>query len=309
MFNESPVPEDPRGSSSQHQSLPSPSQSMEISTSIPAPTQNLTLNWFEQHVLDSIIPPTTRSLITLIWMTEAFDHFNDGHFELEEHLSQAQPGLLREWNRRNREAKEREASKTNSRKRGAEDTPGPPIKRDNHHAPVAQDEAALILQGIPPLRKYDAIYTIGEVEDGQVEYYPGLPCSLMLSFGDGNTMRGAFHLADYSALLFFEKRPLGLSNDRVPFTWRGRDRFLRKTFSGYTNKGWIQFLEDGTVKGRLDKFRLKFEGRREGDDWSRSDYRARTFWFEWNRRYRDEKDDEMMDDLSTDSSEDRDMEE
>ncbi|RSL82411.1 hypothetical protein BHE90_000131 [Fusarium euwallaceae] len=283
MFNESPVPEDPRGSSSQHQSLPSPSQSMEISTSIPAPTQNLTLNWFEQHVLDSIIPPTTRSLITLIWMTEAFDHFNDGHFELEEHLSQAQPGLLREWNRRNREAKEREASKTNSRKRGAEDTPGPPIKRDNHHAPVAQDEAALILQGIPPLRKYDAIYTIGEVEDGQVEYYPGLPCSLMLSFGDGNTMRGAFHLADYSALLFFEKRPLGLSNDR--------------------------FLEDGTVKGRLDKFRLKFEGRREGDDWSRSDYRARTFWFEWNRRYRDEKDDEMMDDLSTDSSEDRDMEE
>ncbi|RSL48352.1 hypothetical protein CEP54_012956 [Fusarium duplospermum] len=305
MSNESPVFEDPRGSgSSQHQSLPEPSQSMQVSASIPAPRQNLTLNWFEQHVLDSIIPPATRSLITLMWMTEAFDHFNDGYFELGEHLSQAQPGLLREWNRRNRETKEREVSKTNGRKRGAEDTSGPPIKRNNHHIPVAQDEAELILQGIPPLRKYDAIYTIREVDEEQED-----PCSLLLSLGDGDTMRGAFHLADYSALLFFEKRPLGLSNDRVSFTWRGRDRFLKKTSSGYTNKGWIQFLENGTVRGRLDKFRLKFEGRREGDDWSRSDYRARTFWFQWNHRYQYEGDIERMDDSSTDSSEDRDMDE
>ncbi|KAJ4198761.1 hypothetical protein NW767_008752 [Fusarium falciforme] len=91
-------------------------------------------------------------------------------------------------------------------------------------------------------------------------------------------MRGAFHLADFSALLFFEKRPRGPSSGQAPFVWRGRDRFLRKSYSGYTNKGWVQFLDDGTARGRLDKFHLKFEGRREGDNWSRSDYRRKLFW-------------------------------
>ncbi|KAI8654123.1 hypothetical protein NCS56_01368900 [Fusarium sp. Ph1] len=208
--------------------------------------------------------------------------------------------------RRNKEARERvEGSKTISRKRGAEDTPGPITKRENNHMPVTRESRETAIENIPPLRKYDAIYTIGEVKYGQVDDYPDLPCSLLLSFAAGDTMRGAFHLGDFSALLFFEKRPRGPSNDQVPFVWRGRDRFLRKSYSGYTNKGWIQFLEDGTVRGRLDKFHVKFEGRREGDSWARVDYRARQFRWEWNHRYLPDEVEEMDD---SSSSEDCDME-
>lgn len=305
MFNESPVSEDPQNQGdSQHQSTMGPHQTMQSPFSIPV----LSLNWFEEHVLDSILHPTTRLLITLMWKAEAFDHFNEGEFELLEHLHLAQPGLLREWNRRSREAEECvEASKTNSRKRGPEETPGPVAKRENNSLPVMRESREATIENIPPFRRYDAIYLIEEAKADQVDYYPDPPCHLLFSFGDGDTMRGAFHLGDFDALLFFAKRPRGPSNDRVPFIWRGRDRGWKKTYSGYTNKGWIQFLEDGTFRGRFDKFHLKFGGRREGEYWSRSyDNSAKRFWLEWNNSYSPEEEIETGDDSS--DSEDCDME-
>ncbi|KAH7254799.1 hypothetical protein MRS44_016540 [Fusarium solani] len=307
MSYESPIP-----GMSQNQSFIGPTQSIQalipISVQRQRQRQNNIPDWFEQHVLDSIISPATRSLINLIWITEAFDHFNEGHFELPEHLCQVQPELLREWNRRNKGAGERvEASKTNSRKRGAEDTPGPVAKRENNHVPVTRERRAATIETIPPLRKYDAIYTVGEVDCGQIVYHHDLLNSLVLSFGDGDTMRGALSLGEFvHGLLFFEKRAQAPSVYRVPFTWRGRDRLWKRTYSGYTNKGWIQFLDNGSVKGWLDKFRIKFEGRREGDSWARVDYCARQFWWEWNHRYLPDEVEEMDD---SSSSEDCDMEE
>lgn len=174
MFNEPPTSKDSQGSgSTAHQFSTEPDQSIQVSLTIPVARQTDVPTWFEQHVLNSILPPTTRSLITRIWITEAFDHFNDGEFELPEHLSEAQPGLLREWNRRNREASELgEVSKINSRKRTAEDTPGPAAKRGNNPAPIRLQNRQESIEGIRPLRKYDAIYTIGEVETAPQVYCP-----------------------------------------------------------------------------------------------------------------------------------------
>lgn len=130
---------------------------------------------------------------------------------------------------------------------------------------------------------------------------------LLFSFGHGDTMRGVFGLEEFDALLFFEKRPERPSTDRVPFIWRGCDRLWKKSYTGYSNKGWIQLLDDGSIKGRFYNFDLRFSGRRQGDDWSMADYPAKLFWHRWDHWYEADEEAEMVEDMS--SSEGCEMEE
>lgn len=202
---------------SQNQSFIGPAQSIQalvpISVRRQSQRQNNIPNWFEQHVLDLIISPATRSFVNLIWITEAFDHFNEGHFELPEHLCQVQPALIREWN----EGTKRPENVSRLRRQtvaSEELTRLGLLPRGRTIVCRSREKVGKKpSKSYHPLRKYDAIYTIGEVKYGQVDYYPELPCSFLLSFCDGDAMLGAFHLADLSSVL--QATHLGERKDEV----------------------------------------------------------------------------------------------
>ena len=50
------------------------------------------------------------------------------------------------------------------------------------------------------------------------------------------------------------ERPYRASNDEIPFTWRGRDRSEGQISFGPDNRGFIRFLGDGRIEGRINVY-------------------------------------------------------
>ncbi|KAJ3534596.1 hypothetical protein NM208_g4802 [Fusarium decemcellulare] len=234
-----------------------PSPSASASTAPLGPSSDDIPDWLDQQVINWTLPPLKRRSIARMWMTEAFDSFNAGRFGLPPHLRRIEANLEREWIKRNREVKE--AAKT---KRGGV---------EQNHAP----EPAL-----PPLGNPKGKYTVESPGISTESTMRRTACELILSPGDGTTMRGIFRLGEYEALIYFEKRSQKSSTKQVRFKWRGRE-YPNHRYRGDSNKGWMKFLGDGRIEGWFDKFSFQFEGQKGSGVGKRRAHNPEWFWEEW----------------------------
>ncbi|KAF4460430.1 hypothetical protein FALBO_12786 [Fusarium albosuccineum] len=259
-----------------------PSPSASASPPPSGPSSDEIPDWLDQQVINWTLPPLKRRSIARMWMTEAFDSFNAGRFGLPPHLRRIEANLESEWIKRNREVKEAAKAKRGG-KRKADDNPGsakrtrvpPPIKQEEGAEPNHVPEPAL-----PPLGNPKGKYTVESPGISIESTMRRTACELILSPGDGTTMRGIFRLGEYEALMFFEKRPQKSSTKQVRFKWRGRE-YPKHRYRGDSNKGWMKFLGDGRVEGWFDKFSFQFEGQKGSGVGERRAHNPEWFWEEW----------------------------
>ncbi|KAH6665861.1 hypothetical protein F5X68DRAFT_143542 [Plectosphaerella plurivora] len=122
--------------------------------------------------------------------------------------------------------------------------------------------------------------------------WPRLSSNLSLVFTiAGREMWGQFDLGIVEGIMHCEVRPMSSSNDRVPFTWRGRETEGATLYSN-NNYGWVQFLGDGRIEGELAWTSIKFSGRRQPGQGTRSPVDAQKMKNDWNgfteERYEEE---------------------
>ncbi|KAJ4327755.1 hypothetical protein N0V84_001864 [Fusarium piperis] len=91
----------------------------------------------------------------------------------------------------------------------------------------------------------------------------------------GSSLWGRFNFGIYEGVFFIEQRPWTSSHDKVWFTWRGRED-QGPIMYGDGNKGWIKFLGDGQIEGRLNAQSLSFRGRKIPHQGTRSRIDARS---------------------------------
>ena len=96
----------------------------------------------------------------------------------------------------------------------------------------------------------------------------------------GSSMWASFDLGIVEGVMYFAQRPMKSSHDRVPFTWRGEERDGPIVY-GDENEGWIKFLGDGRIEGKLEWMGLDFRGRRLPGQGTRSEIEAYTLRSRW----------------------------
>ena len=108
----------------------------------------------------------------------------------------------------------------------------------------------------------------------------------------GEELWGRFDLGVVRGVLQFERRPYQSSHERQEFTWRGRSREGKgQVFDGNRNGGWLRFLGDGRIEGRIDyDYRsLDFQAERVPGQPTRSEIDAATLLRQWDA-YNEEDD-------------------
>ncbi|CAJ0542737.1 Ff.00g002280.m01.CDS01 [Fusarium sp. VM40] len=252
--------------------------------------------WLKKHMRFWKIPPTTVQ--ARAWMLEAFDYFNSGGYELPYQLRGIETELKREWRRQNAEA---QSATTPGAKRKSDAASSSANKRTKTGTTIKSEETSAVSMP-PPSRKplgtlkgKYAIESLFACCDSHTQRAHEEICSVVLSPGNGTTMRGYFNMGvlldQYKALIFFEKRPSESSSGKVWFRWRGRhvcNDF--KEYRGDENRGWMKFLGDGKIEVWFDKFNMRLVAQKGRGIGGRNQHDASGFWEDWH-----ELDDEGMD--------------
>ncbi|KAM0350569.1 hypothetical protein ACHAPU_003053 [Fusarium lateritium] len=260
-----------------------------------------TPQWLRQHMISWRIPPTSAQ--ARAWLMEAFDYFNSGRRDLPNHLVIIESQLRKEWRKQNAETLE---TVTPRAKRKLDDGTGPsPGKRTNTGAHIKSEETSAAAMP-PPSRKplgtlkgKYAIETSFKCCDDQTESAHETLCNIVLSPGDGTTMRGHFNMGfnKYVALMLFEKRPLQSSSKKVPFKWRGRQSYNKfEEYRGDDHHGWMKFLGAGMVEVWFDKFNIRLIAQKGRGVGERQKHNAAVFWEDW--RELDHEDLDLLDRLN-----------
>jgi hypothetical protein len=114
----------------------------------------------------------------------------------------------------------------------------------------------------------------------QWDFYDPDDLDLTLTLS-GNKLWGRFNLGVYEGVLCFDERPMRSSHDRLYFTWRGRED-QGPVMYGNNNTGWMEFLGNGRINGRLDHQSLSFRARRVEGQGTRSSIDAGSLLNEWS---------------------------
>ncbi|KAF5679633.1 hypothetical protein FCIRC_6011 [Fusarium circinatum] len=251
--------------------------------------------WLQEHMKLWKIPSTP--VRAHAWILEAFDHFNSKR-ALPEHFHGIRPQLHRAWLRENKER----AKAPIPKKRKSDGTPNQPApKRTKGSTTVKSENSQVTMPPPKPLGnlkgKY-AIETFYPCCDDESQRNHDEFCSIVLSPGDGGTLRGYLTLGrmNYTALMLFDKCPTNASTGKVPFRWRGKrisNKF--KIFRGDKNYGWAKFLGDGKIEISFDKLKLELKAQKGRGIGERGKHSAAAFWDDWH-----ELDEESLDLLDVD---------
>ncbi|KAG5820068.1 hypothetical protein H9Q74_001264 [Fusarium xylarioides] len=252
-------------------------------------------NWLQEHMRLWKIPSTPVRAHT--WVLEAFDHFNSKR-ALPEHFHGVRPQLYRAWLREN----ERKAKTTTTKKRKSDETPNRPTSKKTKGSTTVKSENQDVAMPPPKplgnLKGKYAIETFYPCCDDESQRNHGEFCSIVLSPGDGGTLRGYLTLGrmGYTALFLFDKCPTDASTRKVPFRWRGKRMSNNfNIFRGDKNYGWAKFLGDGKIEISFDKLKFDLVAQKGRGIGERGKHNAAAFWDDWH-----ELDEESLDLLDTD---------
>jgi hypothetical protein len=114
------------------------------------------------------------------------------------------------------------------------------------------------------------------------EQFRGYEFSLILSLR-GGFLWGAYDFGMFSGILCIPRRPMQASEERFNFTWRGRENSEGEISFGSSNRGWIQFLGGGRIRGMINCYgEAVFEGQRVSEG-TRSEMSAQAMKDEWDK--------------------------
>lgn len=119
----------------------------------------------------------------------------------------------------------------------------------------------------------------------QWDMYSGDEFELVLTL-DRNALWGAYDFGMFSGVLFIPERPYGVRAS-LDFTWRGRENSEGEMSFGEENRGWIQFMGGGEIRGMINCYgEARFTGRRIDEDGTnvRSARSMRSEWEGYNQR-------------------------
>ncbi|KAJ3189269.1 hypothetical protein HDU85_002897 [Gaertneriomyces sp. JEL0708] len=156
---------------------------------------------------------------------------------------------------------------------GIEDNLAPP--------PPYTMEATQHTQELKPLGLLNGRYdlTSDEVSD-QYAHFDDEDFSLVLTL-NGTELWGKFDLGIVSGIMHIPQRPFASSHESIPFKWRGRED-QGSIMYGDDNTGWIKFLGDGRVEGKLNYMSVDFRGVRWANQGTRSEIQAAEMKREWS---------------------------
>ncbi|KAF1811612.1 hypothetical protein P152DRAFT_438127 [Eremomyces bilateralis CBS 781.70] len=98
----------------------------------------------------------------------------------------------------------------------------------------------------------------------------------------GTFVWGAYDFGAYSGILCIPRRPYEASDEKFEFTWRGRENGEGVMSFGPGNHGWIRFLRDGRIEGKINCYgNAHFEGEK-GDEPERSFRDMKNEWDGYN---------------------------
>ncbi|KAM0312879.1 hypothetical protein ACHAPQ_012142 [Fusarium lateritium] len=254
--------------------------------------------WLRKHMKFWKLPPT--AVQARAWMLEAFDYFNSGGYELPYQLRGIETELRGEWRRQKTQAQS--SATPGAKRKPTAASSSTANKRTKTGTQVKSEERSEVSMPPPSSRKplgtlkgKYAIESLFPCCDEHTQRGHDEICSVVLSPGDGTTMRGHFDMGtlmnQYKAFIFFEKRPLQSSTQKVWFRWRGKhccDDF--KEYRGDENQGWMKFLGDGKIEVWFDKFNMKLVAQKGRGIGGRNQHNAAGFWENWH-----DLDDEGMD--------------
>ncbi|KAI1070909.1 hypothetical protein LB507_011056 [Fusarium sp. FIESC RH6] len=247
--------------------------------------------WLRKHMRFWQVEPTPIRART--WMLEGLDHIQANRLDLPRHLDGIKVQLRRLWDRQNKPAA--------GTKRKSDASGGTPAKKAKGTTPIKSEREAQMPPPPPKLLgnlkgKY-AIETDFRCCEGHSDRAHDALCHIALSPGDGETMRGQLQMGnfnDYKILMFFEKRPIEVSSEKVWFRWRGRKGYgSNRKYRGDENHGWVKFRGNGEIEVWFDKMRVHLiaqKGRALGE---KNKQNVHAFWGDWHEY--DEKEIDLLD--------------
>ncbi|KAH6951530.1 hypothetical protein DER45DRAFT_618253 [Fusarium avenaceum] len=234
--------------------------------------------WLKKHMKFWKIPPTTVQ--AQAWMLEAFDYFDSGGYELPYQLRGIETELRREWRRQNAETQNATTPKAKRKSDAASSSANKKAKTGT----TIKSEETLAVSMPPPspkplgtLKGKYAIESLFACCDSHTQRVHDEICSVVLSPGNGTTMRGYFNMGvlldQYKALIFLRNALRSLHLEK-----------------GDENHGWMKFLGDGKIEVWFDKFNMRLVAQKGRGIGGRDQHNAAGFWEDWH-----ELDDEGMD--------------
>lgn len=195
------------------------------------------------------------------------------------------------------EREQEKAETITTKKRKSDEAPKQPASKKTKGSTTAKLENSQV--AMPPQKplgnlkgKY-AIETFYPCCDDESQRNHEEFCSIVLSPGDGGTLRGYLGLGrtNYTALFIFDKCPTDASTRKVPFTWRGKRTSKKfKIFRGDKNYGWANFLGDGKIEISFDKLKLDLVAQKGRGIGERGKHNAAAFWDDWHELYEESLD-------------------
>ncbi|KAF4450441.1 hypothetical protein F53441_6440 [Fusarium austroafricanum] len=246
--------------------------------------------WLREHMLRMKTRPTVGRAAA--WKLQAFDYFKSGRRdELPFYLYGIQSQLFDAWVR---EEQTSEAASSTIKREPDAAQDQPPVKKTKRSTTPVKSEPTS--EGSMPLTppskplgnlkgKYaiETFFRCCADEDLQAH---NKSCSIVLSPGDNNTMRGYFnmgHKMDYRALILFDEYPIEASSSKMEFKWRGKKLSNDvMEFRGDGNLGWMKFLGDGKVEACFDKFDIRLVAQKGRGIGERGKHSAPVFWENWH---------------------------
>ncbi|KAI9016984.1 hypothetical protein BC832DRAFT_3225 [Gaertneriomyces semiglobifer] len=170
--------------------------------------------------------------------------------------------------------------------------PAPIGLEDNSAPPPAYTmEATQHSQALRPLGLLNGRYDLTSDEVKAQWDFDDEDFSLVLTLS-GSEIWGKFELGIISGIMRIPQRPFASSYEQIPFRWRGRED-QGPIMYGDDNTGWIKFLGDGRVVGKLDYMSVDFRGVRVPGQGTRSEIQAAEMQSEWSdysyERYEEER--------------------
>ncbi|UZP38682.1 hypothetical protein NXS19_006498 [Fusarium pseudograminearum] len=245
--------------------------------------------WLQKHMIFWKVEPTPIRART--WMLEGFDHFQINRLSLPSHLEGIKKELEQEWEKQSKVAPKKPA--TRAKRKADTDVNAPASKRTKGPTPIKSEGTPQIEMPPPPppkplgnLKGKYAILTDLACCEGQSDPAHDYMCNIVLSPGDGETMRGHFNMGehmDYNILMFFEKRPTEASSQKVWFRWRGTKSYGGfKKYRGDDNHGWVKFLGDCRIEVWFDKLRVHLDAQKGRGMGEKSKHSMVGFWGNWH---------------------------
>lgn len=101
---------------------------------------------------------------------------------------------------------------------------------------------------------------------------------------EGDSVWGSYDFGMFSGILHLRQRPYTGSDERLPFSWRGRENSEGVISFGPGNEGWIEFHGGGRIVGMINCYgNAEFQGTRTSGNQTRGGRPLRSMHQEWDK--------------------------